>query len=401
MALRSTDRLRDLARRRAEDARGPRRAERECRRRARPSAGGNTADRQRADETGERCCADPEAAWRHRRGDAPGQKDELFHGYYLEAATIVKGDGGPEVPELTRRIQIASCDHDPPAAFVPALARMAAEGITLGDLLADCGYSYREPQDWAAPLRTLGAKLVQDLHPNDRGMKGTHMGAIIWGGNLYCPATPKALLELSPLPRTADEDEQASHETRCKELSRYKLSPNSARDTDGYHRVTCPAVASKLRCPHRPSSMELPHEHPTVLKTPEQPPACCTQQTITVPPSVNAKTAGKHDYPSKAFRLSYDRRPAAERSFSQVKDPATTNISAKGWCRLMGLTGPALFLACAFIIANTRVADTFTARQAENERRAARGLPPKHRRRRRRGPHDLTSKTNAPPTIAA
>jgi hypothetical protein len=60
-------------------------------------------------------CADPEAAWGHRRGHNPGQRDEAFYGYYLQAATIVKQDDGPEVPELVRRIHIASCDHDPPA----------------------------------------------------------------------------------------------------------------------------------------------------------------------------------------------------------------------------------------------------------------------------------------------
>lgn len=76
---------------------------------------------------------------------------------------------------------------------------MAAAGITIGDLLADSGYAYRTPESWALPLRRLGARLVQDLHPNDRGPNGTHMGAICANGNLYCPATPKTLLELSPL----------------------------------------------------------------------------------------------------------------------------------------------------------------------------------------------------------
>ena len=55
------------------------------------------------------------------------------------------------------------------------------------------------------------------------------------------------------------------------------------------------------------------------------------------------------------------RRSAAERSFSQVNDPAATDIK-RGWCRLIGLTPNTLFLACAFIIANIRVADAFTAR---------------------------------------
>jgi hypothetical protein len=37
-------------------------------------------------------CADPEASWGHRHDDAPGQKDEAFFGYYLQAATIVSRD---------------------------------------------------------------------------------------------------------------------------------------------------------------------------------------------------------------------------------------------------------------------------------------------------------------------
>jgi hypothetical protein len=44
---------------------------------------------------------------------------------------------------------------------------------------------------------------------------------------------------------------------------------------------------------------------------PEHPRACCTQQTITVPAGVNAKTRHKHDYPAAAWRRSYARRTAA------------------------------------------------------------------------------------------
>ena len=56
---------------------------------------------------------------------------------------------------------------------------------------------------------------------------------------------------------------------------------------------------------------------------PEHPQACCTQQTITVPPDVLAKTAQKHDYPSAAWRRSYARRTGAERGFATAKDPAS------------------------------------------------------------------------------
>lgn len=344
----------------------------------------------------DRRCADPEASWGHRRGHHPGQKDELFCGYYLQAATTVKDEHGPPVPELARRMHLASCDHDPPAELVPVLERMTASAITIADVLADSGYAYRKPETWALPVRALGAQLIQDLHPNDRGPDATHMGAICANGRLYCPATPTALLEISPLGRGASAQQTTTHDQQSAELARYKLSPITRHDPDGYHRTICPAAQGKLRCPHRPASLTLPYDRPTISDAPEHPPACCTQQTITVPPSVNAKTAQKHDYPSPEHRASYARRSGAERTFSTIKDPATNNIS-RGWCRLMGLAPIALFSATVLIVRNLRVHDAFTARQAENQRRAADGLAPKHRQRRRQTTADLITTANAPP----
>jgi hypothetical protein len=151
-----------------------------------------------------------------------------------------------------------------------------------------------------------------------------------------------------------------------------------------------------LRCPLHSESMELPHSRPEVLAPPEHPPRCCSQRTITVPPSVNAKTAQKHDYPSPEHRRSYARRSAAERAYATVKDPASNDLG-RGWCRLTGLTPIALFAAGVFVARNLRVADAFAARVAEEERRAAKGLPPKRRRRRRQTAEDLIGAANAPP----
>ena len=160
--------------------------------------------------------------------------------------------------------------------------------------------------------------------------------------------------------------------------------------------MSCPASQGKIRCPHKPASLTLPHDRPTVHTPPEHPPTCCTQHTITVPPSVNAKTVQKHDYPSAAHRTSYNRRTAAERTFATITDPASNTI-ARGWCRIMGLTPNALFTATVLIVRNLRVHDAYTARQTENQRRAARGLAPKHRKRRRQTTADLITTANAPP----
>jgi hypothetical protein len=289
---------------------------------------------------------------------------------------------------------LTSCALDPARALVPVLTRMPAAGIALGDLLADSGYAHRHARGWAIPLRQSGASLIQDLHPSDRGPRGTHHGAIIANGNLYCPATPKPLLELGPLAPAATPEDAAAHDTRTAELARHKLGPITSDDADGYHRVTCPAAAGKIRCPLRPASMTLGRDRPEILTPPEHPPACCTQQTITVPPDVAAKTRQKHDYPSSAHRRSYARRTGAERTFSTIKDPATTSI-ARGWCRQMGLTPLTLWIACLLAVRNQRILAAFDARQADNARRAAAGLPPRTRKRRRRT--TLASLAAAPP----
>ena len=332
---------------------------------------------------GTRDCADPEASWGHRRNNLLRNQDELFFGYYFSAGTMEREENGQPVPGLTRRMTVCSCRRDPARALVPVLTAMPEHGILLGDVLADSGYAHRDAAAWAVPLRAAGAQLVQDLHPHDRGPRGTHEGAVISNGNLYCPGTPRRLLELGPLARTATEEQAADHDRQTAELARYKLGRLTADDDDGYHRVQCPAATGKIRCPLRPASMLLDRGRPEILQPPEQPQACCTQQTITVPPDVNAKTRQKHDYPSAAWRRSYARRTGAERGFATAKDPATNNI-ARGWCRLMGLTPLMLLVTTLLVVRNQRILTAWNTRQQDNERRAARGLPPRTRKRRRK-----------------
>jgi hypothetical protein len=226
-------------------------------------------------------CADPEAAWGHRTTNLPGPKGEMFFGYYLSAATMVCEEDGRPVPELARRMTLGGCDHDPVRVLAATLLRMAAGGIKLGDILDDSGYAHRDAGAWAIPLRQAGAQLVQDLHPHDRGPRGTHHGAIIANGNLYCPATPPPLLQLGPLARDATPEQTTAHDAQAAELARHKLGRISTDDADGYHRVMCPAALGKIRCPLRPASMTIGRDRPEILTPPEHPPSCCAQQTIT------------------------------------------------------------------------------------------------------------------------
>jgi hypothetical protein len=314
---------------------------------------------------GTRDCADPEASRGHRSGGGPGQDSELFFGYYPSAATMMHEEHGPPVPELARRMTACSCRHDPARALAPVLTQMPGDGIPLGDILSDSGYAHRDAGAWALPLRQSGAQLIQDLHPSKqrppRHLPRRHHRQ----RQPLLPATPRTLLELGPLARDATPDQTAAHDQQTAETARYKLGKITSDDTDGYHRVACPAAMGKIRCPLRPASMRLDRNRPEILTPPGHPPACRTQQTITVPPDVAAKTRQKHDYPSKAHRRSYARRTGAERTFSTTKDPATNNI-AHGWTRLTGLTPITLWLACLLAVRNQRILTAWDTRQADD-----------------------------------
>ena len=187
-----------------------------------------------------------------------------------------------------------------------------------------------------------------------------------------------------PLARAATSPSKPrTHDRQTAELARYKLGRLTADDADGYHRVACPAVMGKIRCPLRPSSMTVDRGRPEVLTPPEHPQACCTQQTLTVSPEVNAKTAQKHDYPSAAHRALTPGAPAPTAAPRPSRTPpATTSAAADAaslaWppscCSPVSLT----------VVRNQRILAAWNARQQENAAPCRRRPPPKTRNRRRK-----------------
>ena len=73
-----------------------------------------------------------------------------------------------------------------------------------------------------------------------------------------------------------------------------------------------------------------------------------------------------------------------------IKDTATTSI-ARGWCRLTGLAPLTLWIACLLAVRNQRILTAWDARQQDDARRAAAGLPPRTRKRRRTSPAQLAA----------
>ena len=298
-------------------------------------------------------------------------------GHYASAATMMPEEHRPAVPELARRMTVCSRHADPARALVPVLTAMPGDGIPLGDILSDSGYAHRDAGAWAIPLRAAGAAAHPGpapirprpaRHPPRRHHRQREP---VLPGHAPAAAGTRAAGPRRHRRPGRRRDRQSA------ELARYKLGRITSDDADGYHRVMCPAVMGKIRCPLRPASMTLDRNRPEILTPPEHPPACCDHKTITVPPDVAAKTRQKHDYPSRDHRRSCARRTGAERTFATTKDPASNNIT-RGWTRLMGLAPLMLWLACLLAVRNQRILTAWDARQAGNARRAAAGPLPEN-----------------------
>jgi len=119
---------------------------------------------------------------------------------------------------------------------------------------ADSGYAHRDAGARALPLRAAGGQLVQDLHPHDRGPNGTHHGAIVSNGNPYCPATPRTLLELGPLPREATPGQVAAHDAKTAETApRRAASPAASPATTRTATTASSVPPSSARSAARPA----------------------------------------------------------------------------------------------------------------------------------------------------
>jgi hypothetical protein len=237
--------------------------------------------------------------------------------------------------------------------------------------LADAAYSNEEEIGWTRAAWDLGFSPLTDVNSIDLGPKGDHQGALVVDDVLLCPATPPGLRHIArPNPRKPDyERELPEYDRKVAQREDYAMVPHGNRDAAGYQRFMCPAAAGRVSCPLKSESIGLPHTFPSVTQPPKHPPACCTQGTITVPPTVSPKITQKLVYFTPEWRLTYRRRTAIERAFSDIKNDAHLNLR-RGAIRVMGRTKISLYLAVAWAVRNEFRLDSFAANDATHGARA-------------------------------
>jgi hypothetical protein len=268
--------------------------------------------------------------------------------------------------------------EDPGGTGARVLASVAARGRKTGWLGYDRAYTAALPERFHLPARALGYSPVMDYRADQLGIQANTGGAILVEGTWYCPALPEALITATASLRDHAID-RGLYQKQIAARAAYRLKRKDGPDTDGYQRLSCPALGNHpgLMCPLRETSLSPRDGRPKVLQPPEEPARICRQTAITIPPGAGARYRQDLPYGSPAWHARYATlRNTIEGLNGYAKDPAHHALGQPARRRVRGIAACSLFTALLLIAANIRKIRAWRALtasdQASTTRRARR-----------------------------
>ena len=310
------------------------------------------------------CASDPDGGWYVREGDHREREDDKGKPlrkicWALEAtiATMARPPGAPPAcPNLAIGMAMTRPGEDPGGTGARVLASAAARGHKPGWLGYDRAYTQALPGRFHLPARALGYQPVMDYRDDQLGIQATTGGAILVEGTWYCPALPPALITATTRLRghaiTRDlYDQQIAARCPC------QLKRKDGPDTDGYQRLSCPALGRHpaLMCPLRAGSLSPRDGRAKALQPPPEPPRICRQTAITIAPDTGARYRQDLPYGSPAWHARYATlRNTIEGLNGYAKDPAHQALAQPARRRVRGIAAQSLFTALLLMAANIR-----------------------------------------------
>ena len=334
------------------------------------------------------CASDPDGGWYVREGDHRDRKDEGGKplrkiAWALEATIAVTArppGAPPATPNLAIGLALARPGQDPGGTGARVLASVAARGHKTGWLGYDRAYTAALPGRFHLPARALGYHPVMDYRDDQLGIQASSGGALLVEGSWYCPALPEPLITATARLRDHIIDRELCGQ-QIAARARYQLKRKDGPDTDGYERLSCPALGDHpgLMCPLRQASLSPRDGRPKVLQPPEEPPKICRQTAITIAPGTGARYRQDLPYGTPAWHARYATlRNTIEGLNGLVKDPAHEALAAPARRRVRGIAACSLFTALLLVAANIRKIRAWRALTADSKARIT------HRARRRR-----------------
>jgi hypothetical protein len=332
------------------------------------------------------CASDPDGGWYVREGDHREREDDKGKPlrkicWALEATIAVTArppGTPPATPNLAIGLAMTRPGEDPGGTGARVLASVAARGHKTGWLGYDRAYTAALPERFHLPARALGYSPVMDYRADQLGIQANTGGAILVEGTWYCPALPEALITATASLRDHAID-RGLYQKQIAARAAYRLKRKDGPDTDGYQRLSCPALGNHpgLMCPLRETSLSPRDGRPKVLQPPEEPARICRQTAITIPPGAGARYRQDLPYGSPAWHARYATlRNTIEGLNGYAKDPAHHALGQPARRRVRGIAACSLFTALLLIAANIRKIRAWRALtasdQASTTRRARR-----------------------------
>ena len=334
------------------------------------------------------CASDPDGGWYVREGDHREREDDKGKllrkiAWALEAtiATTARPPGTePACPNLATGLALARPGEDPGGTGARVLASVAARGHKTGWLGYDRACTQALPGRFHLPARALGYSPVMDYRDDQLGIQASSGGALLVEGSWYCPALPEPLITTTARLR----DHAITRELYDQQITArapYQLKRKDGPDTDGYQRLTCPALGTHpgLICPLRQASLSPRDGRPKVLQPPDEPPKICRQTAITIPPDAGARYRQDLPYASPAWHARYATlRNTIEGLNGYAKDPAHQALAQPGRRRVRGIAACSLFTALLLMAANIRKIRAWRALTASAKAATARRARRRH-----------------------
>jgi hypothetical protein len=332
--------------------------------------------------------SDPDGGWYVREGDHRDHEDDKGKplpkiAWALEAtiAVTARPPGAlPATPNLATGLAMARPGEDPGGTGARVLASAAARGHKPGWLGYDRACTAALPGRFHLPARALGYRPVMDYRADQLGIQANTQGALLVEGTWYCPALPGPLITATARLRDHAIDREL-YDQQIAARAAYQLNRKDGPDTDGYQRLSCPALGRHpgLICPLRQASLSPRDGRPKVLQPPDEPPKICRQTAITTAPDVGARYRQDLPYGTPAWHARYATlRNTIEGLNGLIKDTAHEALAAPARRRVRGIAACSLFTALLLMAANIRKIRAWRALTASDQA----GITRRARRRR-------------------
>lgn len=307
--------------------------------------------------------SDPDGGWYVREGDHRGEDDKgkplrkICWALEATIAVTARPPGAPPAhPNLAIGMAMARPGQDPGGTGARVLASVTRRGHKTGWLGYDRAYTAALPERFHLPARALGYRPVMDYRDDQLGIQANSGGALLVEGSWYCPALPEPLITATTRLRDHAIDRDLYNQ-QITARAPYQLKRKDGPDTDGYQRLTCPALGTHpgLMCPLRHTSLSPRDGRPKVLQPPQEPPKICRQSAITIAPDIGARYRQDLPYATPAWHARYATlRNTIEGLNGYAKDPAHQALAQPGRRRVRGIAAQSLFTALLLMAANIR-----------------------------------------------